>query len=66
MPELFDRQVSLQLDTVVADQLRVVFKIEKDTKPEPNKAEISVYNLNDESRAKVEKKDAGDLSNVNA
>lgn len=58
MPLLFDRKVSLQLDTLVITDLRITFKIEKDSKPEPNKATVSVYNLNDESRAKVQKKDA--------
>jgi hypothetical protein len=34
--------------------LRVTFKVEKDLKPEPNKSEITVYNLGPESRQALE------------
>lgn len=34
--------------------LRVVFKIDRDLKPQPNQSEIVIYNLSESSRAKLE------------
>jgi hypothetical protein len=55
---LFDRRVHLQVDTLVVEHLRVVFKVERSVSKEPNKAEIQIYNLSEEGRARVQKKDA--------
>ena len=33
------------------DKLRIQFKCQKDTKSDPNDAEISIYNLSEEKRA---------------
>lgn len=65
MAQLFDRRVRLTIgkepptgdfvrtvpDAAVITGLRVVFKIEKTSKPEPNKASVQVYNLSPTHRA---------------
>ncbi len=43
------------LNAVVITELRIKFKITKSLKAEPNKAEITVYNLNASSRAEFSK-----------
>jgi hypothetical protein len=65
---LYDRRVVLVVGKVGADpkaefiealrisDLRVTFKVEKTDKPEPNKADIAVYNLSAQSRAALEGK----------
>lgn len=53
MGELFDRRAVLQMGAVEIDGLRVAFKVEKTAEPEPNDAEVSVWNLSRETRAKV-------------
>jgi len=50
---LFGRRVVLQMGAIEVDGLRISFKVEKDNKPEPNKAEISVWNLSRETRANI-------------
>jgi len=52
MTELFNRRATLQMGTILVDGLRIAFKIEKDGQQEPNKAEISVYNLSKDTRSK--------------
>lgn len=54
-PKQFGRIYELQVDTLVVSGLRVTFKVTKDDKPEPNKCEVSIYNLSAESRAKCQK-----------
>jgi hypothetical protein len=66
--KLYDRRVELVVGkaTPQANQpfvealritdLRVTFKVERDTKPTPNTAEITVYNLGPQSRAAFETK----------
>ena len=68
MSILYDRRVDLAVGkaTPKANEtfvealritgLRVTFKVEKDLKPEPNKSEITVYNLGPESRQALETK----------
>ena len=51
--ELFDRRAIVQMDTVKVEGLRIAFDIEKDAEPEPNPAEISVWNLAKKTRAKM-------------
>jgi len=53
MGVLFGRRAVLQIGTVEVDGLRVSFKVEKDNKPEPNKSEVSVWNLSRDTRAKM-------------
>ena len=55
--KLFRRAYRLIIDTIeiaggdgVADSLDIDFKIEKTNRAEPNKAEIKIYNLNDDHR----------------
>lgn len=58
MAKLFHRTYRLQVDTLVVDQLRVVFKIEKSVSKHPNKAEIQIYNLSEDSRKRTQKLNA--------
>ena len=67
MSQLFDRRVRLTIgqepptgnfvqtvpDALVIEDLRVVFKIEKSLKKEPQKAEIAIYNLSDAHRGQL-------------
>ncbi len=66
MATLFDRKCQLVVgrqpvsstdavtaDAMVIENLRVDFSIEKDDKPQPNKCEISVYNLTPEHRGQL-------------
>lgn len=55
---LFGRVVSVQVDKLLVEQLRVSFKIEKDLSTAPNKVEVSIYNLSEDSRKITQKKDA--------
>jgi hypothetical protein len=58
MAKLFDRRVSVQVDTLLVEGLRIAFKVERSISKEPNKAEIQVYNLSEDSRRRTQKKDA--------
>ena len=51
--ELFDRRAIVQMDTIKVTGLRVAFNIEKDAEPEPNPAEISVWNMAKKTRTKM-------------
>jgi hypothetical protein len=55
MGDLFGRVAWLQMGTVMVHNLRVSFTIDKDSKPEPNTAEISVWNLAANTRALLKK-----------
>ncbi len=78
MGELFGRRARVSIGDIAAGdevggasiggarlpvQLRISFKVERDRKPEPNKNEVQVYNLSEESRAGIKK---GDLLTVEA
>lgn len=52
MAQMFGRRAVLQMGTVEVDGLKVSFKITRDSKPEPNAGEISVWNLSRDTRAK--------------
>ncbi len=54
MPLLFDRTVAITLDDLRVTGLRMAFKITHSAKPEANPAEISIWNLNFDHRAKVQ------------
>lgn len=62
MPQLFDRvcrvTVGAQVGAIRAglrvEKHRVAFRVEKTLKPEPNKCELSIYNLSREQRAQIE------------
>ena len=49
----FGRKSRLTVDTLSLDNLDLKFRIEKHLKPEPNKCDISVINLNPEHRAQI-------------
>ena len=54
--KLFQRKATLTVDTIqIPDDLRFVFQVEKTLAPEPNTAEIHVFNLNAAHRAQIEK-----------
>jgi hypothetical protein len=57
--KLFDRRVSAQIDTLLVEGLRIAFKVERSTSTKPpNKAEIQIYNLSEDSRARTQKRNA--------
>jgi hypothetical protein len=57
MTRLFDRRYKLTIDGAVeVTDLDIGFQITKSTKKQPNKAEIKVYNLSHDTRAKIEGK----------
>lgn len=76
MPKpLFDREIVLEIgtrriasrDATTGERkpiLRVQFKIERTLQPEPNTADVSIFNLSKESRAAVQEK--GILSEIEA
>jgi len=51
----FDRRWRVQVDDVVIDELRVAFKVERNLKAEPNKLELSIYNLSSKTRDRFTK-----------
>ncbi len=55
MAELFGRYYVLSIGPVRITGLRVSFKIFKSLQPEPNTTEISIYNLNSDTRTKLQK-----------
>lgn len=46
----FDREVEVQVDTIVITKLDVSFRVTKTLKKEPNTCEVTIYNLNKEHR----------------
>lgn len=54
--DLFKRSFRVVVDTIEIRNLDVRFTVRKTLKPEPNKAEISVWNLNETHRAALEQK----------
>ncbi len=56
MARLFGRKYKLTIDrTLVIEQLDIAFKIVKSITKEPNKGEVKVYGLSDDTRGKLEK-----------
>lgn len=53
---LFQRQCSLVLEGTEYTGLRVVFTVTKTLEKEPNTADITIYNLSEDSRGKLAKK----------
>lgn len=53
MSELFGREVAITAGTVKITGLRCAFKVEQTLKPEPNKAEVSIWNLSEATRASL-------------
>ena len=54
MTVLFDRRAELRVEDLVIDGLRFAFKVERTLRPTPNKAEITITNLNATHRAQLE------------
>lgn len=53
MSELFGRQVVLQVGDLQVRNLRISFSVTRSVKEEPNAATVSVYNLKEETRARL-------------
>jgi len=53
----FDRRWRVQAGDVVIEDLRVAFKVERNLKAEPNKLELSIYNLSANTRQQIAKID---------
>lgn len=57
--ELFRRECTIVVDTVKVTDLRMSFRVERSLQPTPNKAEVKIWNLNPDNRARLAaKKDA--------
>lgn len=52
----FERRCLVIVDDVRVEGLRTVFRVKKTDKPEPNTAEIGVYNLAADTRGRIKKK----------
>jgi hypothetical protein len=52
--ELFDRRAVLTVGTTQIDGLRISFNIDQTDRKEPNKADISVWNLSETTRGKIQ------------
>ena len=59
---LFGRVVEVDIDTLEVRGLDVRFKVAANDQPEPNKAEIVIYNLNQAHREQLEQKDDVEVS----
>jgi hypothetical protein len=51
---LFKRRIRVVVDTIEAKDLAMTFRIHKSLKPEPNTAELTIYNLNPDHRSALE------------
>lgn len=49
-----ERYVNVNVNGIVVSGLKATVKIEKTTKPEPNKLDLVVYNLSEETRSKLQ------------
>jgi len=58
---LFDRRVTVTVDTIEITGLDVAFKVEKTLKPLPNTCELSIWNLTQEHQSQLEQ--LGQVSN---
>ncbi len=56
--QLFGRAWRVTIDNVQLEQLAVKFNVTKTLKPEPNKLELSVYNLAESTRHRLKKSDS--------
>jgi hypothetical protein len=52
---LSDRKARVALDTLLISDLRIQFKTKKSLKKEPNTCEVSISNLNEQSRSALQK-----------
>lgn len=52
--ELFLRSWKVTIDTIETTEHDVSFKVTKSVKPEPNKCELKIFNLNAKQRAQIE------------
>jgi len=52
--KLFGRKIRVVVSTIEITELTMLFNVVKTLKPEPNKAELTIYNLNPSNRSKLE------------
>lgn len=52
--ELFGRKIRVVVDTIEIMELAMQFRIRKTLKPEPNQAELAIFNLNEDHRSALE------------
>ncbi len=57
MTTQFDRRWRVQVDDVVIEELRCSFTVERNLKAEPNKLDLSIFNLKKETRERLCKRD---------
>lgn len=56
--ELYGRIATVQVDDLEFEQVRVAFDVSKAMTKDPNKLELRLYNLSEQSRGRIQKKDA--------
>jgi hypothetical protein len=56
MAQLFNRTVRVVVGTTLVEGLRVKFTVKKTAKPEPNVGDVTIYNLNEDSRRALKHK----------
>ena len=54
MSRLFDRRVTVTVDTIRFTDLDCAFRVEKTAKLEPNTCELTIWNLNEEHQSQLE------------
>lgn len=52
--KLFGRKIRVVVSTIEITELTMLFNVVKTLKPEPNRAELTIYNLNPSNRSKLE------------
>lgn len=55
MTKLYQRNIRVTVGGKLYQNLRMAFQITSSIRPEPNTAELTIYNLNEDSRTKVQK-----------
>lgn len=56
--ELYGRIATVQVDDLEFERVRVAFDVSKAMTKDPNKLELKLYNLSEQSRGRIQKKDA--------
>jgi hypothetical protein len=62
MSQIYQRSIQLTVGTLDVSDLRVVFKVKRNLKPEPNTCEVRIYNLSQDSRDALEHAPNGKLT----
>lgn len=54
MTKLWNRAVDVRIGTIMVNDLRIVFDVYIDNRPDPNTAQVQIYNLSEETRNSFE------------